>query len=60
MELKSALTKKRLIVIAAVIVIIAISGPYLKAQAPMLRRRLSHGREARGSEEARGTGKEVR
>ena len=46
--------------VSSVIVIIAISGPYLKAQAPMLRRRLSHGREARGSEEARGTGKEVR
>lgn len=46
--------------VSSVIVIIAISGPYLKAQAPMLRRRLSHGREARGSEEAHGTGKEVR
>ncbi|MBQ7436288.1 MAG: ABC transporter permease [Oscillospiraceae bacterium] len=46
--------------VSSVIVIIAISGPYLKAQVPMLRRRLSHGREARGSEEARGTGKEVR
>ena len=46
--------------VSSVIVIIAISGPYLKAQAPMLRRRLSHGREARGSEEARRTGKEVR
>ena len=49
-----------LTLVSSVIVIIAISGPYLKAQAPMLRRRLSHGREARGSEEARGTGKEVR
>ena len=46
--------------VSSVIVIIAISGPYLKAQAPMLRRRLSHGREARGSEEDRGTGKEMR
>ena len=36
--------------VSAVIVIIAISGPYLKAQAPMLRRRLRHGREARGRE----------
>ena len=41
--------------VSSVIVIIAISGPYLKAQAPMLRRRLGHGREARGTE-----GKEVR
>lgn len=46
--------------VSSVIVIIAISGPYLKGQVPMLRRRLSHGREARGSEEARRTGKEVR
>lgn len=36
--------------VSSVIVIIAISGPYLKAQAPMLRRRLRHGREARGRE----------
>ena len=46
--------------VSSVIVIIAISGPYLKGRVPMLRRRLGHGREARGSEEARGTGKEVR
>ena len=36
--------------VSSVIVIIAISGPYLKAQTPMLRRRLRHGREARGRE----------
>lgn len=36
--------------VSSVIVIIAISGPYLKAQAPMLRRRLSHGRGTRGTE----------
>ena len=41
--------------VSSVIVIIAISGPYLKGQVPMLRRRLGHGREARGTE-----GKEVR
>lgn len=41
--------------VSSVIVIIAISGPYLKGQVPMLRRRLGHGREARGAE-----GKEVR
>ena len=40
--------------VSSVIVIIAISGPYLKGRVPMLRRRLGHGREARGS------GKEVR
>ena len=32
--------------VSSVIVIVAISGPYLKGQIPMLRRRLSHGREA--------------
>lgn len=36
--------------VSSVIVIIAISGPYLKGQLPMLRRRLGHGREVRGSE----------
>ena len=36
--------------VSSVIVIIAISGPYLKGQLPMLRRRLGHGREGRGSE----------
>ena len=36
--------------VSSVIVIIAISGPYLKGQVPMLRRRLGHGREARGTE----------
>lgn len=41
--------------VSSVIVIIAISGPYLKGQVPMLRRRLGHGREARGTD-----GKEVR
>ena len=40
--------------VSSVIVIIAISGPYLKGRVPMLRRRLGHGREVRGS------GKEVR
>ncbi len=37
--------------VSSVIVIIAISGPYLKGQVPMLRRRLSHGRQAGNSEE---------
>lgn len=48
--------------VSAVIVIIAISGPYLKSQAPMLRRRLSHGRETgrTGAASAAGEGKEVR
>ena len=32
--------------VSSVIVIIAISGPYLKSRMPMLRRRLSHGRES--------------
>ena len=41
--------------VSSVIVVIAISGPYLKSRVPMLRRRLGHGREARGTE-----GKEVR
>ena len=36
--------------VSSVIVIIAISGPYLKGQLPMLHRRLGHGREVRGSE----------
>ena len=36
--------------VSSVIVIIAISGPYLKGRVPMLRRRLGHGREARGTE----------
>ena len=36
--------------VSSVIVIIAISGPYLKGRVPMLRRRLGHGREVRGSE----------
>ena len=36
--------------VSSVIVIIAISGPYLKGRIPMLRRRLGHGREARGTE----------
>ena len=36
--------------VSSVIVIIAISGPYLKGQVPMLRRRLGHGRETRGTE----------
>ena len=36
--------------VSSVIVIIAISGPYLKGQIPMLRRRLSHGRGARETE----------
>ena len=48
--------------VSAVIVIIAISGPYLKSQTPMLRRRLSHGRET-GSAAAAShaeNGKEVR
>ena len=36
--------------VSSVIVIIAISGPYLKGRVPMLRRRLGHGREVRGTE----------
>ena len=36
--------------VSSVIVVIAISGPYLKSRVPMLRRRLSHAREARGTE----------
>ena len=36
--------------VSSVIVVIAISGPYLKSRVPMLRRRLSHAREARGAE----------
>ena len=32
--------------VSSIIVILAISGPYLKGQIPMLRRRLTHGREA--------------
>ena len=36
--------------VSSVIVIIAISGPYLKGRIPILRRRLGHGREARGTE----------
>ena len=36
--------------VSSVIVIIAISGPYLKGRIPMLRRRLGHAREARGAE----------
>ena len=36
--------------VSSVIVIFAISGPYLKGQIPMLRRRLSHGRQAGNSE----------
>ena len=36
--------------VSSVIVIIAISGPYPKGRVPMLRRRLGHGREARGTE----------
>ena len=36
--------------VSSVIVIIAISGPYLKGRVPMLRRRLTHAREARGTE----------
>ena len=36
--------------VSSVIVIIAISGPYLKGRVPMLPRRLGHGREARGTE----------
>ena len=48
--------------VSSVIVIIAISGPYLKSQVPMLRRRLSHGREVgrTGAAPAAGEGKEVR
>ena len=41
--------------VSSVIVVIAISGPYLKSRVPMLRRRLGHAHEARGAE-----GKEVR
>ena len=36
--------------VSSVIVVIAISGPYLKSRVPMLRRRLGHAREARGAE----------
>ena len=36
--------------VSSVIVVIAISGPYLKSRVPMLRRRLSHSRESRGAE----------
>ena len=36
--------------VSSVIVVIAISGPYLKSRLPMLRRRLAHAREARGAE----------
>jgi putative ABC transport system permease protein len=32
--------------VSSVIVVIAISGPYLKSQLPMLRRRMRHGRDA--------------
>ena len=36
--------------VSSAIVVIAISGPYLKSRVPMLRRRLSHSREGRGTE----------
>lgn len=35
--------------VSSIIVVIAISGPYLKSRAPMMKRRLQHGRE-RGSD----------
>ena len=43
--------------VSSVIVVIAISGPYLKSQLPMLRRRMRHGRDAAA---APGPGKEAR
>ena len=46
----SMLKLSMLKLVSSVIVIIAISGPYLKGRIPMLRRRLGHGREARGTE----------